>query len=179
MNEAAVPEPISSLHSTGNELALRKPSRRSGLHELRAGDVLVGRLDIRSLTNAAKAEAADGSWRFDRPRGLAQKRVRVLSEDGSTELATFLREGMGRRGAIELDGHRYELRAQGWWKPRWVWTEGQTELAELTTRHTFKDERGRVALTLAGQASPHATLLALLGAHLALLSAREQSAAAG
>ncbi|MEA2178803.1 MAG: hypothetical protein QOG77_2100 [Solirubrobacteraceae bacterium] len=177
--DETVPEPISSLRDAGNELALRKPSRRNGMHELRAGEVLVGRLDIRSLTSAAKAEAADGTWRFDRPRGLSQKRIRVLSADGATELATFTREGMGRRGAMDLDGHRYRLHAHGWWKPRWVWTEGDAELAELTTRHTFSDERGRVALTPAGQSSPHAALLALLGAHLALLSAREQSAAAG
>jgi hypothetical protein len=71
----AVPEPISALRDAGNELALRKPSRRGGMHELRAGEVLVGRLDVRSLTSAAKAEAADGAWRFDRPRGLGQKRV--------------------------------------------------------------------------------------------------------
>jgi hypothetical protein len=53
-----------------------------------------------------------------------------------------------------------------------------TELASLTTRYTFRNERGRVTLTDAGRASPHAGLLALLGAHLALLSAREAAAAA-
>ena len=75
-------------------------------------------------------------------------------------------------------GPRFELRAHGWWKPHWAWTQDATELAALTTRYTFRDERGRVTLTPAGQASPHAGLLALLGVHLALLSAREQSAAA-
>jgi len=135
------------------------------VHELRAGDVLVARLDSKALI----AEAAGAAWRLDRPRG---KRVRVRSGDGA-EVTTFMREGMGRRGSMELDGLRYELAAHGWWKPRWVWTSDATELAELTTRHTFKDERGRVALTAAGQASPHAALLALLGTHLALLSARE------
>jgi hypothetical protein len=149
------------------------------MHELRAGEVLVGRLDIKAWSGAARAESADGTWRFDRPRGFAQKRIRVLTEDGGHEIATFLREGMGRRGAMELDGHRYELRAHGWWKPRWVWTEGGDELAALTTKHTFRDERGRVTLSLAGQTSPHAGLLALFGAHLALLPAREQAAAAG
>jgi hypothetical protein len=152
---------------------LRKPSRRERVHELRAGDVLVGRLDSKALSGSAIAEAAEGTWRLDRARG---KRIRVLSGDGSSELTTFLREGMGRRGWMELDGRRYELAAHGWWKPRWVWTSDATELAELTTRHTFKDERGRVALTAAGQASPHAALLALLGTHLALLSAREAAA---
>ena len=102
----------------------------------------------------------------------------MLSADGASEVTTFMREGMGRRGSMELDGRRYELAAHGWWKPRWVWTSDATELAELTTRHTFKDERGRVALTAAGQASPHAALLALLGTHLALLSAREAAASA-
>lgn len=114
---------------------MRKPARRGGVHELRAGD--------------------------------------VLSADGASEVTMFTREGMRRRGSMELDGRRYELAAHGRWKPRWVWTSDATELAELTTRHTFKDERGRVALTAAGQASPHAALLALLGTHLALLSARE------
>ena len=136
------------------------------MHELRAGDVLVARLDSKALT----AEAAGAAWRLDRPRG---RRVRVLSADGASEVTTFMREGMGRRGSMELDGLRYELAAHGWWKPRWVWTSDATELAELTTRHTFKDERGRVALTAAGQASSHAALLALLGTHVALLSARE------
>ena len=145
---------------------MRKPSRRGGVHELRAGDVLVARLDSKTLI----AEAAGAAWRLDRSRG---KRVRVLSADGASEVTTFVREGMGRRGSMELDGRRYELAAHGWWKPRWVWTSDGTELAELTTRHTFKDERGRVALTAAGQASPHAALLVLLGTHLALLSARE------
>ncbi len=149
---------------------MRKPSRRGGAHELRAGDVLVARLDVRSSPGIAVAEAAEATWRLDRGRG---KRIRVLSGDGAAEVTTFLREGMGRRGSMELDGRRYELAAHGWWKPRWVWTSDATELAELTTRHTFKDERGRVALTAAGQASPHAALLALLGTHLALLSARE------
>jgi hypothetical protein len=155
---------------------LRKPSRRGGIHELRAGDVLVARLDVKSLSGSAIAEAADATWRLDRPRGMAQRRVRVLSGDGSWEVTTFVREGMGRRGSMELDGRRYELVAHGWWKPRWVWTSDATGLAEFTTRHTFKDERGRVALTAAGQASPHAALLALLGTHLALLSAREAAA---
>ena len=143
------------------------------MHELRAGDVLVARLDVKSLQGSAIAEAAEATWRLDRPRGMAQKRVRLLSADGTSEVTMFTREGMGRRGSMELDGRRYELAAHGWWKPRWVWTSDATELAELTTRHTFKDERGRVALTAAGQASPHAALLALLGTHLALLSARE------
>lgn len=172
-------EPLTALRDAGNELALRKPSRRRGHYELRAGDALVGRLDVAAWSGAACAETADGTWRLERPRGLAQKRVRVLSEDGERELATFHREGFGRRGAMELDGRRYELRADGWWKPRWAWTEGGEELAVLTTRHTFRDERGRVTLMIAGQASPHGALLALLGVHLALLSAREQSAAAG
>ncbi len=152
---------------------MRKPSRRGGAHELRAGGVLVARLDSKALSGSALAEAADGTWRLDRARG---KRIHVLSGDGSSEVTTFLREGMGRRGWMELDGRRYELAAHGWWKPRWVWTSDATQLAELTTRHTFKDERGRVALTAAGQASPHAALLALLGTHLALLSAREAAA---
>ena len=152
---------------------MRKPSRRGGVHELRAGDVLVARLDSRSLSGSAIAEAAEGTWRLDRGRG---RRIRVLSGDGSSDVTTFVREGMGRRGSMELDGRRYELAAHGWWKPRWVWTSDATQLAELTTRHTFRDERGRVALTAAGQASPHAALLALLGTHLALLSAREAAA---
>jgi hypothetical protein len=134
--------------------------------------VLVARLDLKTLPGTAIAEAAEATWRLDRARG---KRIRVLSGDGASEVTTFLREGMGRRGSMELDGRRYELAAHGWWKPRWVWTSDATELAELTTRHTFKDERGRVALTAAGQASPHAALLALLGTHLALVSAREAS----
>lgn len=178
MTEAPA-EGLTPLRDAGNELALRKPSRRRPVYELRAGDVLVGRLEAGVLSGAARAECADGAWRFDRPRGFAQRQVRVLSLDGSTEVTTFLREGMGRRGAMELGAHRFELRAHGWWKPRWVWTEGETELAALTTRHTFRDERGRVTLSVAGQASPHAGLLALLGTHLALLSAREQAAAAG
>ncbi len=164
---------MAPLRTAGNELALRKPSRRSGLHELRAGDVLVGRLDLKAWSSAARAQTAESTWRFDRPRGFTQRRIRVLSGDGATEVSVFERDAMGRRGAVELDGARHELRAHGWWKPRWVWTRDGVELAELTTRHTFRDERGRVTLTPAGQGSPHAGLLALLGAHLSLLSTRE------
>ena len=172
------PEKLVPLRDAGNELALRKRSWRSGVHELRAGEALVGLLDVKAWSGAASARSAEAAWRLDRPRGFSQRRIRALSEDGASEVATFVREGMGRRGAMELDGSRYELRAHGWWRPRWAWTLDGVELASLTTRHTFRDERGRVTLTPEGQRSPHAGLLALLGAHLALLSAREQAAAA-
>ena len=141
------------LRDAGNELALRKPSWRRGLYELHAGDELVGLLDVKAWSGASRAETTDGAWRLDRPRGFSQRRVRVLTADGDgRELATFHREGMsGRRGAIELDGRRYKLRAHGWWKPRWVWTtEDGEELAALTTRDTFREERGRASLTDCG-----------------------------
>jgi hypothetical protein len=155
---------------------LRKPSRRSGVHELRAGEVLVGRLDVSSWRDGSVAEAAGASWRLDRPRGLSQRTVRVLDVDGTGEVATFLRDGWGRRGAMHLDGVAYDLRAEGWWKPTWTWTSDGVTLASLTTRHTFRDERGRVTVTEPGRGSPHIDLLALLGAHLALLSARQAAA---
>ena len=136
------PAALVPLRDAGNELALRKPSWRRGMHELRAGKALVGLLDVRAWSGGSRAETADGAWRLDRPRGFSQRRVRVLTADGERELATFMRDGLGRSGAIELDGRRYALRAHGWWKPRWVWTdEGGTELVSLTTRHTFRDER--------------------------------------
>jgi hypothetical protein len=155
---------------------LRKPSRRSGIHELRAGEVLVGRLDVKTWTGGSVAETAGASWRFDRPRGLSQRTVRVLSADGAGELTTFVRDGWGRRGAMEIDGVAYELRAAGWWKPTWTWTSGGVALASLTTRHTFRDERGRVSVAEPGRDAQHIDLLALLGVHLALLSAREAAA---
>jgi hypothetical protein len=102
----------------------------------------------------------------------------VLSGDGGHEVAVVERDWSGRRAVAELGGRRYELRAHGWWKPRWVWTCDGEELASLTARETFREEKGRVTLTPAGEAAPEVDLLAMLGAHLALLSAREQTAAA-
>ena len=98
----------------------------------------------------------------------------MFSEDGEREIAAVDRDWTGRKAVMELDGRSYELRAHGWWKPRWVWTCDGAELASLTTRETFREEKGRVTLTPAGEASPHAELLTLLGAHLALLSARDR-----
>jgi hypothetical protein len=167
------------LRGASNELGLRKPSWRKGLYELRAGEVVVGLLDVKAWSGASRARTAAGDWRIDRPRGFAQRRIRVLTPDGGEELATVDRDWTGRRATLRLDGDRYELRAHGWWKPRWVWTGDGGDLAALTTRETFREEKGRVTLTPAGEASPHADLLVLLGAHLALLSAREQAAAAG
>jgi hypothetical protein len=165
------------LRGAGNELGLRKPSWRKGLYELRAGEVVVGLLDVKAWSGASRATSAAGEWRIDRQRGFSQRRVRVLSADGEREVATVDRDWTGRKAVVELDGRRHELRAHGWWKPRWVWTCDGAELAALTARETFREEKGRVTLTPAGEASPHADLLALLGAHLALLSAREQAAA--
>jgi hypothetical protein len=167
--------PLTPLHEAGSELALLKPSWRRGLYELRAGEAQVGLLDVSTWSGASRAQTADGSWRLDRPRGFSQRRVRVLSSDGERELGTFLRQGLsGRRGAIELDGRRYAMEARGLWRPRWVWTSADgAELASLTTRGTFREEKGRATLTDAGRSSPHAGLLLLLGAHLALLSDRE------
>jgi hypothetical protein len=171
--------PLAALRDVdASQIVLRKPSWRSGLHDLVAGETLVGRLDVSSWSGGSDAEAADGHWRFERPRGLTARTVRVLSVPDAHELAVVRRAKGGRQAELELDGHRYELRAHGWWKPRWTWTEGGDELGMITARDTFRGERGRVELTELGLASPHASLLALLGAHLAFLSNREGNAAA-
>ena len=109
-------------------------------------------------------------------RAVSQARAGRSPPTATAELTTFLREGMGRRGAMELDGRRYELARARLVEAALGVDDGRDELAELTTRHTFKDERGRASAHRRGPASPHAALLALLGAHLALLSAREQAA---
>ena len=161
-----------------NELVLRKPSWRSGLHELAAGDAVVGQLDVSSWSGGSLAEAADGRWKIDRPRGFTQRRVRVLHAEGEEELAVVRRDAWGRGAEVELGGHRYELRAHGVWKPRWAWTEEGTELATLSTRDTLREEKGRIRLSDGLRASPHASLLVLLGVHLALLSSGSEDAAA-
>lgn len=160
-----------------NELALRKPSWRSGLHELVAGDAVVGQLDVSSWSGGSLAEAADGRWKIDRARGFTQRRIRVLDAATEDEVAAVRRDAWGRHAEVELGGHRYELRAHGVWKPRWAWTEEGTELATLSTRDTLREEKGRIRLSDGLRASPHASLLVLLGVHLALLSGREDAAA--
>ena len=160
------PEPLTAIRDAGNELALRKPSRRGGVHELRAGDVLVARLDSKTLI----AEAAGAAWRLDRPRGRARPRAlgrrRLRGDDVHAR----------GDGAPRVDGaRRAPLRARG---PRMVEAALGLDVGRDRARRAHdashvQDERGRVALTAAGQASPHAALLALLGTHLALLSARE------
>ena len=161
-----------------HELVLRKPSWKSGEHELLAGEELVGRLDVSSWSGGSVAEAADGRWKIDRPRGFTQRRIRVLDPETEDEVAEVRRDGWGRRAEVELGGHRYELRARGFWKPTWTWTEEGAELATLTTRDTLREEKGRIDVGGALRASPHASLLVLLGAHLALLAGREAAGAA-
>jgi hypothetical protein len=161
-----------------DEPVLRKPSWRSGLHELVAGDAVVGQLDVSSWSGGSLAEAADERWKIDRPRGFTQRRIRVLDASTEDEVAEVRRDGWGRRAEVGLGEHRYELRARAWWKPHWAWTEDGAELVTLSTRDTLREEMGRIRLSDALRASPHASLLVLLGAHLALLAGREAAGAA-
>jgi hypothetical protein len=177
--EVAEQAPLRPLAHLGGDLVLRRPSWRKGLYELLAGDAVVGRLDTRVWSGAARAETAEGAWRFDRPRGLSGRRVRILDAEDDREVAALQRSGWGRGARLQLDGRDLRLTAHGYWKPAWSWWQDGEELATVTTRHVFKGEKGRVVLTPAGQASPHAAFLALLGAHLVLLSERESSSASG
>jgi hypothetical protein len=166
-----------------SDLALVKPSWRTGLYELVSGSETVARLDVSAWTGGSVGQAADGLWRFDRTRGFTQRRVQVFlgqaDDKAAVALATFRRNGWWRGGAVDVGGHSYRLVARGWWRSDWTWFDGDVELLALSTRGTLGREKGRVRFSADGVRSPHASLLALLGVHIALLTARETSAAAG
>lgn len=163
-------------------LTLAKPSWKRGLHELRAGTEVVGTLDVNSWSSGSIAAAADGSWRFERPRGFLRRTVRILGA-GDVELGRYRGAGFAARGGtLELGDRRYELRAGGFFKPRFAWSDGGggPELAAFTASGGFGGEtKGTFELSEPGRACADAALLLLLGAHLALLSQRESAAAGG
>ena len=170
---------LSMLDAGVGEIVLRKPSRRSGGYELVCARGIVGRLDTSPWRGGSIAVAADGRWNFDRPRGVLQRRVRVTTGADERELAVFRRDGWLRGGTIDLDGGPRRLAVSGWWKPRWVWTDDGVPLLTFTTREGFGADKGRLQFTPAGLRSRHASLIALLGVHLSILSTRESTAAGG
>jgi len=160
-------------------LTLAKPSWKRGLHELRAGTEVVGTLDVNSWSGGSVAAAAEGGWRFERPRGFLRRSVRILGA-GDVELGRFASSGFGGRGGTLRLGERvYELRTREVFKPRFAWTDGSGELAAFTASGGLGERKGAFELTAAGRASADAALLLLLGAHLALLSQRETAAIGG
>lgn len=107
-------------------LTLHKPSWKSGVHELRAGDETVGTLDVSLWSGGSVATVADHSWRFERPRGFLRRSVRVLAGiDDGLELGRYAGSGLGGRGGVlELGERDYALHARGFFKPRWSWSAG-------------------------------------------------------
>lgn len=165
--------------SARDEVVLRKPSRHSGHHEMLAGRNLVGVLDLSAWSRTAHARAADGHWRFHPTRRILRGRVDIVDDTGLTR-AAFRYNGRGRGGVLDVAEHTYTLRkTHGWWKPGWVWTENDVELAVWNSHPGLRREKGWLHLTEAGKRCPHVSLLALFGAYVMLLHLRSRRAVAG
>lgn len=164
------------------ELELRRPSWKSNLHLLYAGDALVGRYDRRTMKEYATAESARGAWTFTKAGGLFSSALAVADAATGAELATYKAGWTGRGGLLRFaDGARaYRLQGRGFAQRDWRFTpEGDEEtlLVAIRLHGDLGEVKAEARVTAAGVADPDATLLVLLGCHVALRARRQASAA--
>lgn len=105
-------------------LPIREASARSlqwtqsvgGLHgELRSGETLVARLDLRSIFGTlATAESADGRWTFKRV-GFLQTTATIRPAGSATDTGRFRNNTWQSGGTLELtNGSHYRVTTNFW-----------------------------------------------------------------
>jgi hypothetical protein len=158
------------IRETGKrELIWAQTDLRGREYELRACDEVVGRLR-RCGGLLAVAEAAGGSWSFERS-GLLNPRVNVGDLETGTGIATF-GYGWTGDGTLEMSrGGRFRWTAANLWRSRWEWRRADgTSLARFEGRQGLVKIEGRVEIE---QAAPD--LLVLLGWYLVMMRARDSA----
>ena len=86
----------------GRELHWVQPSIFRREYELRAGDILVARMEwVKFLGMVARAESGDGCWLFDR-KGMWSPKIVVRTCGEETPIATFVEKWFGKKQPVVL-----------------------------------------------------------------------------
>jgi hypothetical protein len=127
-----------------------------GVHELRAGDRALGRLELRGRMWAVWGERR---WRI---RGNWRGSIRAEEENG--QVAARWERIYRRGGTVVLaDGRRFEASRHGRWSQRWELLDaGGQSLFVLSPRSGFGRCEAEISLEAASAAEPDLGLLCLL-----------------
>ena len=166
MSETETAPPLAPLSDATGDLAVRKESWRSGVHELVADAGPVARMDYSAWSGKARAETADGVWGFSRTKGWTSSRIEITEGDGGPEVGRLDKKTWTRGGSIELGGHTYALGVKGVFKSTWSWTRDGTTLVEVDLASSFGKAKGVVRVSDVGRRDPHVSLLVLLAMHV-------------
>ncbi|MBI4429297.1 MAG: hypothetical protein HY562_09285 [Ignavibacteriales bacterium] len=160
----------------GRELQWIQPSIFRRQYELRAGDIVVAKLEwVKFFAMKARAESADGRWLFDKT-GIWKPTTAVRIPEEEAPLITFTEKWLGKKQSIVLPGGE-TLTMQSdlfCWKSSLFTHTGEPLL--IIKRHGLFSRLYDVDLRRRGTSYPEFPWLVLLSWYLFLLARRRAQA---
>ena len=146
--------------------------------ELRSGDELCGMLHWeKAFGSLASATSDDGQWTFKRV-GFLNPRVTIRQPGSDMDIAIF-KPGWTGSGVLEFpSGRRFQWEHKDFWRLDWTFQESGQELLRFKSKAGSLKMNVRVDLAPSVKTLPEASLLALLGMYLLVLTRDDSVVAA-
>ncbi|MBF8249199.1 MAG: hypothetical protein HW374_1999 [Bacteroidetes bacterium] len=163
----------------GRELQWVHPSIFKRTYELRAGDIVVARMEWKKFfAMEAKAESADGCWNFEQ-KGILKSEVAVRLCDSKEPLAIFQETRFKKEQKLSLPHGRFVTLKPNFWRTTYTLASETGEPLVILKKHAFFSSRYDVELRRKGGSFPEFPWLVLLMWFIVLVTQARSRAAAG
>lgn len=166
----------------GRELQWVQPSIFKRVYELRAGDMVVARLEwMKFLGMAAKVESGDGCWVIDQ-KGVWKSEVTVRKCEHDEPLITIEEERFKRTQKLVLQDKKLVILKSNFWRTTFTLETDTHEPLAIVRKHGFFSLKFDVELRRRGASYAEFPWLVLLTWYLILVAirrARAHAATAG